>query len=104
MEKTNTATTTARTLWEVRPTSRAELREDPSLLPWTATRNGEATGNFHTQREAVAFVVPVARAAWRTQGRRSSLRIKRGRAGDKGKRGTVRDERTYGDDPRSSKG
>lgn len=100
------AANTSRALWVVKPTPREALRADPTLLPWTVTRNGEAMGNFYNQAQAVAFAVTACRSAADHVGQRSSLRIMRGRDSAGGKRGTIREERTFPrpSDPRKTPG
>lgn len=83
--------------YEVLPTAKADRKADPSLQAWTVTRQGERLASFPTQAKAVTFATTTARCAWRSCGQLGQVRIKR-------PDGTIRDERTYGADPRTSKG
>lgn len=86
-----------RTRYEVLPTGIRARKEDPTLRAWSITRNGQRLSTEDTQALAIQTAATIARCAWKTQGSRSELRIK---GGD----GKIRDARTYGADPISSKG
>ena len=85
----------ARTRWEVLPTTKTERRN--GFNRWKATREGEVIGTFRTQGEAIMVAVTTARCAWKLSGTLATLKIK-------GRDGKIRDERTYGADPTTTKG
>lgn len=64
---------------------------------WTLTRNGKRIACEDTQADAVKAGVSMARARWRDQGQTAELQIRR-------RDGTIRDSRTYGKDPRRTRG
>ena len=88
--------TAKRIRYEVLPTSKADLKADPSLGRWTITREGvrSTTGD---RKSALVRVAANTAAAEHTAGRLTQLIIK-------GRNGKIQDERTYGADPRASKG
>lgn len=88
---------TRRVRYEVLPTSKADLKADPSLQRWSVTRAGERLGTYATKPPAVEFATTTARCAWRTCGQLGQVRIK-------GRSGKIQDERTYGADPTDTKG
>jgi hypothetical protein len=88
---------TRRVRYEVLPTAKADREANPALLPWTVTRDGERLSTHQTKAEAVTMATITARCAWQTSGQHGQVRIK-------GRRGKIQDERTYGADPRASKG
>lgn len=88
---------TRRVRYEVLPTRRADRQADPTLEAWTVTRDGDRLGTYARKADAVEFATTTARCAWRTRGQLGQVRIK-------GRRGKIQDERTYGADPRETKG
>lgn len=88
---------TRRVRYEVLPTSKKDRARDAWLQPWTVSRDGERLATRPTQAEAIEFATTTARCAWRTRQQLGQVRIK-------GRNGKIRDERTYGADPRDTKG
>lgn len=70
---------------------------DKHLSPWVLTFNSAFVAAFSTQASAIDHAVCLARHRLAETGRVSELRIK-------GKDGKIRDSRTYGRDPRGTKG
>ena len=64
---------------------------------WKVTYDGDNWGYFRLKKSAVKHAVQAARMKLRTIGELSELRIKR-------LNGTIMDPRTYGKDPRNTKG
>lgn len=91
-----TTTEPRRVRWEVLPIPKRELR---ALAPdrWQATRDGERIHTAPTQAKALELASTAARCAWKTHQRPSTLKVK-------GRDGRIRDERTYGRDPETTKG
>lgn len=88
---------TRRVRYEVLPTAKADRKADPELLQWTVTRDGDRLATYATQAAAVEFATTTARCAWQTRGQLGQVLIK-------GRKGKIRDERTYGADPTETKG
>ena len=65
--------------------------------PWRLTRDGEVLGEWETQGETVEAAVKTCRYRLKVLGALAELQIK-------GKDGQIKDCRTYGSDPESSKG
>ena len=86
-----------RTRYEVRPTSKTDLRRNRQLCRWTVARDGERLATFERKADAVQFATTTARCAWRTCGQLGQVLIK-------ARTGKIRDERTYGRDPATTKG
>ena len=70
---------------------------DTQLRPWVLTFNKAHVADFQTQVAAIEHAVSLARYRLAETGRVSELRIK-------GNDGKIRDSRTYGRDPRGTKG
>lgn len=81
----------ARDRYEVAPKTTASGRR------WTLKRNGDLLLTADTQGEAVECGVRLARMRLKDHQQTAELVIK-------GVDGKIRDTRTYGDDPRSTKG
>lgn len=64
---------------------------------WKLTRNGDVLGYYRTQADAVRTGVTLCKDRLAKHGQTAELRIK-------GCDGKVRDSRTYGRDPRGTKG
>ena len=82
--------------YEVLPTSKRDRKADPDLQRWTVSREGLRVQSFRLKDDAVASAVLQARIE-KDLGQVTQLFIK-------GKDGQIQDERTYGRDPRGSKG
>lgn len=65
--------------------------------PWRLTRDGEVLGEWETKGETVEAAVRTCRYRLKVLGALAELQIK-------GKDGQIKDCRTYGSDPESSKG
>ena len=87
---------TARIRYEVLPTSAAAIKADPGLQRWTITRAGLRTHTFRLKPDAVRSATTQARVEHKA-GTLAQVIIK-------GRNGKIQDERTYGADPRGSKG
>lgn len=72
-------------------------KADKHLRPWILTFNKAHVADFQTQAAAIDHAVCLARHRLAETGRVSELRIK-------GRDGKIRDSRTYGRDPRGTKG
>lgn len=79
--------------YEVGPTNKARKW----LGPWRVKLNGEVVSYEPTQRSAIEYGVLLARGRWEERRIRAEVIIK-------GTNGRVRDNRTYGFDPRRTKG
>lgn len=88
---------TRRVRYEVVPTRKSDLRAEPLLGQWTVTRDGERLSTHDRKADAVALATTTAACAWRTRGQLGQVRIK-------GRNGKIQDERTYGADPKQTKG
>lgn len=86
-----------RNRYEIRPTSKKEKREYPARGAWTVTKNGALVEFRDTQKAAIKIAVHIAVHALKARGELGTLKIK-------GRNGRIRDERTYGADPRRTKG
>ena len=64
---------------------------------WVLRRNGDVLGHYDTQQGAIDAAVLVCRNRLKLLGRNAELQIH-------GKDGQIKDKRTYGDDPRETKG
>lgn len=78
-------------------TSNKNERWTGVILRWKITYDGAPMSFHRTKAEAVRKAAYVARYYWQEEGVLSSLLIKR-------MDGTIQDERTYGKDPRETKG
>lgn len=85
----------SRIRYEVLPTSKT-ARLKGGLDKWSITRNGERVLTFPQKLDAVRSAVLQARIEHKA-GKLAQLIIK-------GRDGRIQDERTYGADPRGSKG
>lgn len=84
--------------YEVLPTC-AETRRLAPDARWEVTKDGTPiTGLFRLKRDAVRAAVKIARDAWQDD------RHEHGTLLIKGRNGKIQDERTYGDDPTTTKG
>lgn len=83
---------TRRVRYEVLPTAKADRRADPELKRWTVTRESERISTHERQGEAINVAVHAAHGAYKQRGQLAQVIIKRAN-------GTIKDERTYGDDP-----
>lgn len=86
-----------RNRYEIRPTSKKEKRENPLRGAWTVTQNGDVVESKDTQKAAIKIAVNIAVHALKARGELGELKIK-------GRNGRIRDARTYGADPRRTKG
>jgi len=84
-----------RVRYEVLPTTKAERAAGAAR--WKFTRDGETIATRDRKADALELATTTARCAWRTNGRLGELVIK-------GERGRIQDTRTYGRDPRRTKG
>ena len=64
---------------------------------WKVTRNGDVLGYYDTQHDAVRTAMTLCNDRWARHRQTAELRIK-------GRDGKVRYSRTYGRDPRGTKG
>lgn len=71
------------------------LKREPQ--PWRCTKNGTVLVYDQSQRNLLAIIVPMLNHRWKQCGEPSELQIK-------GVDGKIRDSRTYGNDPRGTKG
>lgn len=79
--------------YEVGPTDKAHKW----LGPWRVKRNGKLLSYEPTQGSGIEYAVLLARLRLRTAGRMAEVIIK-------GVNGRIRDNRTYGFDPKHIKG
>lgn len=84
--------------YEVLPLAKADHQEgvDPKHR-WKVTKDGVRTYTSANKAESVAHAVAWARSGWTIKHELATLKIK-------GRKGRIQDERTYGNDPRNSKG
>jgi hypothetical protein len=82
-----------RDLYIVGPRKKADAKR----MPWVLTFNRTYVVDFPTQAGAVSYSASVARYRLNETGRVSELQIK-------GKDGQIKDCRTYGRDPKGTKG
>lgn len=85
-----------RTRYEVLPANKNE-RWSGEGNRWKVTEDGTRINTTRTKAQAVRFAVDLARGRWQTDGQLGTLKIK-------GRAGRIQDERTYGKDPRRTKG
>lgn len=78
-----------RIVWEVLPIA--------GFRGWAVTRKGKQADTFVFKFNAVRFAVKSCNHDWITLHQPSELYIK-------GRNGQIQDARTYGDDPKASKG
>lgn len=71
------------------------LKREPEK--WRCTKNGTVLVYEASQRKLLAIIVPMLDRRWKEYGEPSELQIK-------GVDGKIRDSRTYGNDPRGTKG
>ena len=83
---------TRRVRYEVLPTAKADRAADPELKRWSVTRDSERISTHDKQGDAINVAVHAANGAFKQRGQLAQVIIKRAN-------GTIKDERTYGDDP-----
>lgn len=86
----------ARIRWEVRPAGGPKICEGYTG-GWVIARGDTVLERWHRKARAVEQAASRCRAEWEASGQLSELTIKR-------RDGTIQDKRTYGRDPRSTKG
>ena len=91
-----TAKLPVRHLYEVLPPSKNE-RWSGVVFRWEVTKDGDVITRTWIKSMAVRFAVAAAKEAWLNLGEHGTLKIK-------GRNGVIQDERTYGADPRKTKG
>ena len=88
-----------RTRYEVLPVTTTEVKTKKSaaVSKWKVTMNGRAICYAPTKQSAVDWAVRQASCAWQFHDHPGELIIKR-------RNGTIQDTRTYGRDPRRTRG